>query len=226
MQHPNIVKFFRSFCSNDYNRVDLTKPNYYDNGYVVATDAEILVIMHDPEFDKSDCFNSRLDAFSVLSPFSVCYQGKRYPIGTLKLSDFEDVFVQIQKLPEYENKYADCPICNGEAVVECDCCGHESDCENCDGEGVVVVGKDETGHYRFPDDHRFVVNGVSLGLRVTNKLCEKLKLIDAKELEVFDGMDNCRIFYRVKDTNIYILQMGLMDSDNTTTYDIKLTSYK
>lgn len=223
MQHPNTVTLFRSFCTEDNYRIDLTKPNYYKNGYVVATDGHILAMMYDPEFDKSDCFDSRINAFAILSRFYDYYEGKVKPIGTLKLSDFEDVIIQIQKLPEYENKYADCPNCEGEGIVECNCCGHENDCEKCGGEGEVIVGKEENGYYKFPELEAFTVNGASLGLRVTNKLCENLKLIEAKELEVFKNIDDFRVFYRVKDTNIYILQMGLAYTELEKKYEINLT---
>lgn len=226
MKHPNIVRLFRSFCSDNEKRINLTKPNYYENGYIVATDAHILVMMHDPEFDKSDCFDSQLEAWDVLTAFSDFYQGVKPPIGTLKLSDFEDVFCQIQKLPEYKDKYAQCPSCDGEGKICCDCCGHHYECEKCDGDGEVVVGKEENGHYRFPDDHRFIVNRVGLGLIATNKICENLKLIDAKELEVFESPDDFRMFYRVKGTNIYMLQMGLTNTNNPTIYDIKLSPYE
>lgn len=224
MQHQNIVRFFRSFCSKNENRVKLLKPNYYDNGYIVASDGNMLVMMHEPEFDKSDCLDSQLGAWGVLNPLSDYYEGINKPIGILKVSDFEDVFLEIQKLPEYQYKYDSCSSCEGEGKIFCDCCGNHYECRNCDGDGEVVVGKEKNGYFKFPDDHRINVNGVSLSLKVTNKLFENLKIIDAKELEVFERFDGFRIFYRVKETNIYILQMGLLESEFEKTYDINLTS--
>lgn len=210
MKHPNLKKFMYSFCLPFSYMEGLHKPNYYDNGYIVSSDSSILAMVHDPEFDKKDCLNSKLAAWGVLSPFANMYEGEVLPIGKIEISEINRIYDEIKKLPEYEDMYKDCSDCDGSGVVECDCCGQESDCETCDGEGELVCGKGETGSWKFPEDEILVINDIWLGLSTTYKLLESLKLIDAVELEIYENIKYDRIFYRVKDTDIYILQMGVV----------------
>lgn len=46
-----------------------------------------------------------------------------------------------EKLKQYGKlvPYVQCPECEGEGSMECECCGHESDCSECDGLGDVKL---------------------------------------------------------------------------------------
>lgn len=213
MAHPNLRKFIFSFCSEDIvYRNDLCKPNYYDNGYIIATDSYSMVMMHSPDFRKKDCYDNKLKAFHVLDPLNKFYEGNEPPIGNFKTSDLGDIFEKIKKIPEFEDTYKECKLCQGTGSIECDCCGNEKECEDCEGEGEIKCGKEETGYYKFPDDEFIKINNIFLRLDVSNKIYESLKMIDAEELEVFDIENTDRLFFRIKDTNIYILQMGVNSS--------------
>ena len=213
MTNETLRKFIFSFCSDNLLRETLTKPNYYDNGYVAASDSTALVFTHAPDFDKTDCLNSKLGIWQILEPFSKFYEKNEKSIGILDFSQIKDVLSNISMLPEYQDKYKECSECDGHGTVECDCCGKESDCEECDGEGEVVCGKEETGYYKYPDDQYFMIDGQPFGFSAMGKISERLSLIDVKELEVFDRVSNDRAFFRVKGTDIYILQMGIYRDD-------------
>ncbi|WP_299202475.1 hypothetical protein [uncultured Amphritea sp.] len=48
----------------------------------------------------------------------------------------------IQNMPE-EDREVDCPECHGEGEYECDCCGHERECDRCEGYGHIDISDSE-----------------------------------------------------------------------------------
>jgi hypothetical protein len=209
MNKELLNKFIRSFCSDDEIRVNLTKPNYYDNGYIAASDSSSLVLLHAPDFDKTDCFDSKVGIWEVLNPYSKFYEGQVNPIGVIDFSQIKTVLSNITMLPEYKDKYKECSECDGHGTVECSCCCNEADCDECDGDGEVKVGQEETGYYKYPDDECFIIDGCPLGMTAMGKLSDRLSIMDVKELELFETVKKDRIFFRIKGTDIYVLQMGI-----------------
>lgn len=45
--------------------------------------------------------------------------------------DNQDLFEELE--PQYEK----CERCKGEGLIECDCCGHDRDCPDCNGNGYM-----------------------------------------------------------------------------------------
>lgn len=209
MTNETLRKFIFSFCSDNEFRDTLVKPNYYDNGYIAASDSTALVFTHAPDFDKTDCLDSKLGIWNIVEPFSKFYEKKGNPIGILDFSQIKTVLSNISMLPEYKDKFKQCSECGGWGNIECDCCGQDRPCEECEGEGEIKVGKEETGYYKYPDDQYFMIDGKPFGITAMGKLSERLSLIDAHELEVFENIKLDRIFFRIKGTDIYILQMGI-----------------
>jgi hypothetical protein len=217
--HPNFEKMVRKFSSNDGFRNNIAKPICYPSGWVASTNSHKLIWFHDPEFvNKENILNYEkgegANAQSIIEKYSNIYDGNAEPLGKIKLIDIKSVFDEIQKEPEYENKYKDCNQCDGHGTVECDCCGHENECDECDGEGTVVCGEEETGYYKFPTDHYFQIGDNHFSLHEFDEVLEYFELVDVKELDVYVTNDSMKAFFGIPNGGIYLLFMGCMVKDN------------
>lgn len=217
--HPNFEKLIQSFIYEDvWNRPNIEKPIYYESGWVASTDSYRLLWFKSPEYkNKEGIFQyvngEGANAEAVVSDFEKCYLGEEKPIGKIMLSDIEEILNGIALLPEYKDKYKTCSECDGHGTVECDCCGHENDCSECDGEGEVKCGKEEDGSYRFPIDECIKINNTIYSLSKMRDLIDSLSLVDVKELNVYQDTKSYRGFFGIPDSEVFILTMGLTDSN-------------
>jgi ubiquitin len=108
------------------------------NEYIYATDSVRLIRVNKDHITESFQENPSIN-LSI-------------PFGNLKMvEEFEisgpDLQTIIDKIPLTEI-YEDCPLCNGEGMIDCQCCGHCRDCIDCKGDGATdkVVGKEINGY--------------------------------------------------------------------------------
>ncbi len=217
--HQNFEKMVRQFSSNDYFREPISKPICYSNGWVASTNSRKLIWFNDPEFIKKENIldyekGNGANAVAIIEKYSNIYQGDRQPIGRINLDKVREVFSEIQKEPEYEDKYKDCDHCDGVGTVECDCCGHENECEECNGEGTIVCGEEETGYYKFPLSHYIKIDDNHFSLVEFSEIIEYFDLVGVNELDVYVTNDSMKAFFGIPNERIYILIMGVMVSDS------------
>jgi hypothetical protein len=218
-QHNSFESMVRKFSSNDGYRDAISKPICYQNGWVASTNSHKLLWFNDPEFiNKENILDYEkgqgANAFSILEKYSEIYEGNQQPIGRVKFEDLRGVFLNIRKEPEYKEKYKDCSNCDGFGTVECDCCGHENKCDECDGEGNIICGKEETGHYRYPQGQYIKIVNNYFSLKEFEEILEYLSMVGVDELDVYFTNDNMKSFYGIPNERIFILLMGVHTSSN------------
>ena len=101
------------------------------------------------------------------------------------------------------NQEEECSECYGDGRL---------DCSNCDGEGEIPSGTEETGHYHFPENHYFNVDGVHLSMKTTRELIDNLLFVGISELEIFSTNDY-RCFFGIPGEKTFLLVMGCYLSD-------------
>lgn len=226
--HGDFFTFIESFCERDGMRISLSKPTCYEDGLVIASDSQQLILFYDQGFNEKypdltfkykegGDFNGGVNAIPVISTFLEKYVNnpESSPIGIISLEDFDSVFQRIRMIPEYKHEYADCEQCDGIGEVTCDCCGHDHECEECDGEGSITIPSTEVGYYKFPSDECFKIGEVCFSLRVINRLCESLKIMDIHSLDVYQiEHSSKKAFFGIKGTGCYILVMGIYHEDS------------
>lgn len=229
-ENPKYQMFIESWCSKDGYRTQMLKPTCYGNGWVCATDAYKLIWTYDPDyqnFENRYIFSDTegIKAIPIVEKFSKFYEGFDRPVGRIKIDDLEKVFEKIKLTPEFNEKYVECPECDGFGTIECNCCGSESDCENCDGNGEIPSGSEETGHYHFPENHYFNLDGVHLSLKTTRELIDNLLFVGISELEIFSTNDQ-RCFFGIPDEKTFLLIMGCYVSDphRSTIFEVRIHS--
>ena len=213
-QHPSFESVVRKFSSNDGFRESISKPICYSNGWVASTNSHKLIWFNDPNFiNKENILDADkgqgANALSILGKYSNIYEGNQQPIGRIKFEDLREVFSDIRKEPEYENKYKDCYDCEGHGTIECHCCGNEKECDECNGEGSVICGKEETGYYKFPPLHYIHIVDNYFSLIEFNELVEFFEPLNIEELDVYFTNDGAKSFYGIPNERIYILLMGV-----------------
>lgn len=229
-ENPKYQTFIKSWCSKDGYRTQMLKPTCFDGGWVCATDSYKLIWTYDPDYKN---FENRyiysetegIKALPVVEKFSEFYGGVTQPIGRIKIKEIEEVFEKIKLIPEFAEKYIECPECDGFGTSECRCCGSESDCENCDGEGEIPSGTQETGHYHFPENHYFNVDGVHLSMKTTRELIDNLLFVGISELEIFSTNDY-RCFFGIPGEKTFLLVMGcyVTDAHESQIFEVQIHS--
>lgn len=216
MNSQIVMKFLQNFCSQDlFRSLGLRNVNYYDNGWFASSDSHSLALVKYPDLDKSFCINSELGIWSVLKPFEKCYENGRPYDGLINISDIKAIISEIHKLPEMKDKYKDCPECDGEGAIECDCCGQDRECEQCDGDGYIKCGEQETGYYKFPDDQVIKILDVHFKFERMEHLVESLDIIGVEQIGyyIFDNYQS-KLLFKVPNQEIYIVVMGTLVDDS------------
>lgn len=224
MNAQSTMEFLKSFCINENDmRNMMKKVNYYDNGWFAATDSHILAMSNNPELDKTDCLNSEIAIWAVLEKHEKRYIGEAKPTHYINLSDIHSIFSEIHALPEMVDKYEECEECDGVGSTECNCCGQDVECEWCDGEGEIKCGEKETGYYKYPEDVAIQICNVRFRLTIIHKILESLKLIEVDRIEIFGEHHNdMQIFFKIPNENIYLLVMGTLWHEETTSHKIQI----
>ena len=65
----------------------------------------------------------------------------------IKVSGFEEWAKNMRLDYKQLNPKVECPSCEGDGEIECDCCGHEKHCDDCDGNGKVRFN--EANDFKF-----------------------------------------------------------------------------
>lgn len=121
----------KQFCESEAYRYATDLP-WVEGGYLVATDARILIAVptSEPDSGPDDRGKKRPDAAGILANAANVesvhdWPAEFPPCGTCDDSGTKQVFE------------ADCPECGGSGEQECDL-GHMHECEHCAGDGVVA----------------------------------------------------------------------------------------
>jgi hypothetical protein len=227
MLHPFFEKMVRSFSEKDDNRVSINKPTFYDNGWVSSTNSHKMLWFMDINYKNRDDVHifskgQGVNALQIMEKYSSIYEHNEKPIGKIDLRDIIQVLSSIRKEPEYEEKYTECGQCDGYGVIECDCCGHESKCSDCGGYGELVVGKFETGHYRYPEGKLIKISDNFFTLKEFEEIVNNMSLIDVHELDVYFTNDNMKSLFGLPNERIFILLMGTMTTKEDGHYIIHI----
>ena len=220
MNSESVMKFLKNFCSQDlFRSLGLRNVNYYDNGWFASSDSYSLALVKYPDLDKSFCLNSELGIWSVLKPFEECYEESRPCDGLIEVNNIKSILSEVHKLPEMKDRYKDCPECDGEGTIECDCCGQDRDCEQCDGEGDIKCGEEETGYCRYPENQVVKILDVYFKLERIEHLVQSLDIIGVEQIGYYKFQNyNSKLLFIVPNQEIYIVMMGTMVDDS----DIKI----
>jgi hypothetical protein len=128
-------------------------------------------------------------------------------------------------MPEYDKKYRDCDYCDGEGEVECNCCGHVDECDECDGEGKIECGEEETGEYRYPENHYIKIHGNHLSLGEMREVVDYLKFIGVEELDIYSTDSDIKTFFGIPNEKMFILIMGnMVNGDEVEKFDVKINN--
>tara|TARA_R110000737_G_scaffold282141_1_gene288781 strand:+ start:16 stop:369 length:354 start_codon:yes stop_codon:yes gene_type:complete len=65
----------------------------------------------------------------------------------IKISGFEEWAKNMRLDYSESNPKVECPDCEGDGEIECDCCGHEKHCDVCDGNGKLRFN--EASDFKF-----------------------------------------------------------------------------
>jgi len=224
-ESPNYVPFVLSFCSKDEIRSNLRKPVHYEDGFVFAANTTVLLAFNDQNFHnltESKLFGSIPSLPDgrnkrVFDGYESLMNKDAVSLGEIKMADVDKVLEQIrQEYPEYRYKYDNCTKCKGEGRMYCDCCENHYDCSMCDGEGTIIVSYNSTnGYFKYPFDQVFIVKDRMYSISVMASISESLKLVGADTLDVLAvNQDVNKIFTRIKDSEFYLVIMGLSDNHN------------
>jgi hypothetical protein len=125
--HDQLLK---KFISDDPFRPILNTPVLIDN-IVCATNAHVLIKCPVSLLEDKYLPN---EAFPDIKKAYECVEYLDNPL-TIEGKNLNEL---LSKIDKYE-KFEDCDQCNGDGVVECQCCGHDSDCIECNGSGESRV---------------------------------------------------------------------------------------
>src|ERR1700742_3726721 len=117
----------KHFCSRDDLRPAMCKPNIVGD-FIYATDAHSWIkipFIHSlrdyGKHDQTPNFDEVAVKWKYIEPITISKKAI-----AAALSKFE-------MKPDWKV----CKKCKGDGVIECICCGAESNCENCDGSGTI-----------------------------------------------------------------------------------------
>ena len=217
--NPKYEAFVRLWCSDDDWRDPISKPICYPNGWLASTNSRKLLWVHDPEFINRENVHDfskggGANALKIMEEYERIYEKGMGRFGKILISDIEKIFDDIKMMPEYDKKYRDCDYCDGEGEVECNCCGHVDECDECDGEGKIECGEEETGEYRYPENHYIKIHGNHLSLGEMREVVDYLKYIGVEELDVYSTDSDIKTFFGIPNEKMFILIMGNMVNVN------------
>jgi hypothetical protein len=101
--------------------------------------------------------------------------------GTIKAERLGEL---LGKLPTYPT-YKDCPECEGDKKVTCNCCGNETDCDECNGTGHTdeIIGRE------FSYDERINVGKQAFSPRILQLISKVMQETGEKEADLYQHID-------------------------------------
>lgn len=229
MNKQNIHNLLLNFCSKDQFRESLQVPivfKFAEGDYIMASDSIRLTAVPvaqypDHEFAYYDDLVAQNKKGANMG--AVCnpdmFQDKANWV--LNIADIDAVLEQIKKEPEYKEIYKECTQCEGTGVEECACCGHENDCDECNGDGEVVCGKEENGYYKYPDELKFKIDTSYFSLQRMDEFTSEVKKLGVSNLLVHQVFGNKPFMTSIEGTGILFLLMPV-DCDYIDKEQIKL----
>ena len=206
-----IDHLINDFVSDDDLRPQLCKP-HYDNGMIVATNTDMLMLADEKYFDKKYEPVPKFPNYAQIIPHHV--RGEF--IGTISKKDID----QADRLLSKENIYNECEECNGDGVIVCDCCGQDSDCKDCIGSGMgnILLYKriDSNIHVGDIGGTLFNLNYLILILKLANHIGSEIKVA------ILEKKKAC-VFY-VDEIMILVMPILEIDDDQRNKVPIKLTN--
>lgn len=210
--------FAKQFCSDDGMRHQLQTPWIISrNGVRMVAASNGYSLITFPETDGSTTEDSK----SIESMF-VKVMDKNPLFETpkiIKVSELVHAIQQLPLIPEMDGNEVECPDCDGEGTVECECCGHEHDCDRCDGEGVIEKEK-PTGQM-IPDMSKCarIENAAYMGARI-EEILKAVKYANVEEIAIIrSGGQYESTTFQI--ANIEMLVMPTSNSQDDIVYTIQ-----
>ena len=214
----NATELLNSFTEkeSDY-RPDFKKPfpfNYAGIDYNCATEAHEFIMMPLHYFDE------------IIEPTSLTKASKRAVTDDYKkenpiiitLNQINSALDLCPKIDEYEPDIK-CLECDGTGVVECYACGHEHDCDNCNGTGLLRKGN-TTGNKIIDRNERFSIGGTCfLACRLTSlkNICD---FTGVPEIQLTHGNYSNGNLFNIGDIKLLIMPV-IDDGSLKPFYDFK-----
>jgi len=190
------------FCSRDDLRPGMSSPNLIGD-YIYATDTHSWIkIPFRPSFrnykkhDKAPNFESVEKAFVIIEPIII------------RKNAIEKALSKFHKKPDWKV----CKECRGNGVIECDCCGHQNECENCDGTGAI-------DDYIVPEVYDSGAEsdmGIRIGENIVapfqlGRLLRVINFLNLPSISLFTNVLHKALVFRA--SNVEIVIMGLFRED-------------
>jgi hypothetical protein len=184
--------FLKSFTSKDSLLPALAKPVMVGDR-IYSTDARHLVSipkdMTDTQYLEDSTFP---DCEKVITGATKLDKPLFFDSKTLK---------ETLDLIPLHNVYAECTQCEGEGTIECDHCGHFSDCEECNGSGEtsLIIGKEIDN-----SEHRIKISEGLFNASYIKKILEANE-IENSEIRILSNTPNRAMLVEIGRITILIM---------------------
>jgi hypothetical protein len=191
----------QKFCSNDESRTGITQPFTWDS-YTFATDGKIMVRVPKVEGVLEGGNAGRYSTQPRLYECNhIIENGEPHLLLSLP-PNWRDIPDKTVPCPTCRGKKkgSECSECEGEGEIECDHCGHESECKNCDGTGFFGDTEGENCER---------CNGLGVVKTHTPVSINRGEAWSAKELiEKAYSLPGAKVYYRPDVNNFYFAFNG------------------
>jgi hypothetical protein len=166
------------FTGDDKRRPELSQVHGDKNGYLYASDGIIIIRMQKEkagrEYDEVPDFPS---AESVIQ-YAIDRENTKSTVETAKLIQLLSC-VAWTRIKDGDT----CKECDGEGVVECTYCGHESKCKECDGTGVVNMRIKEYSLLKSKDNYMIKIGALTYRAEYLYIIALFAQMLQIEEIE-------------------------------------------
>lgn len=180
----------------------LSKP-HSENGFVYASNGHVCIKIQESRIPEK--ITPQENPIKYEAAYKGCYdrlsQNYRF-----RLNDLKEAF-EVVKLYPVRNE---CPECEGEGIIECDHCGHDSDCDKCGGSGEYgeVIG------YEPDDYYNFILLGIIFSAINIQKLIKAAEYFDTEIINLETSLEPLKAaLFMVKDIEILVMPIMKVSED-------------
>lgn len=243
MKKENIEKALQACCSDDFYRPALEKP-FKQDGYLIATDAHILMAVHPedaskfdyPDYADNETRSKEKGGYRVPDALSVVKPDERKPYGPsdeFSLNVIRDALEKAGKDPIYEEAECQCEECGGTGKVQDSYYAMatqsdyevEFECPVCDGTGTVMKETDEVIGHEFSKNQGVGMFGKYFTPTILQKLVTACEALGLNALRLVNFETHSLTFINVPDgsveyTPVYFLCMSLWLGDDEKNFKL------